>query len=334
MSLDGFVTAPTTVPVGESGAPERTSSMTQRLDQPNAIKVPSPAAVLLIAFVAAAAGAGVLYVDWPFPETARGFTTTGAYFLWISLLCAGAALWAIALFPVVASLRALWRFGENRWRRVAVSTSAIAVMWFVVGAASVLARTSRYKVPFPYVGAKLAVFVSVGGALAICALLGMILVHAGLMGIRLQVPSEAARDRSIRDLLLLREHLQRLLVVEGAIIGAAVLSYAALRNAVLADSPMQPFPPELVLIYGGAFSIALALVWAPIYALSVAVGTRVCDSIVGARGEEEAWPDWQRRRISFADVLDLNTSASETFRSALAILTPLGSALIGLLFNH
>jgi hypothetical protein len=80
-------------------------------------------------------------------------------------LLAGAALWAIALFPVMAFLRALWRFGENRWRRVAVSTCAIAVMWFAVGAASVLARTSLdYEVPFPYVGAKLAVFVTVGGA--------------------------------------------------------------------------------------------------------------------------------------------------------------------------
>jgi hypothetical protein len=302
----------------------------------NAITVPSPAAVLLIAFVAAAAGAGVLYVDWPFPGCDRRFTTTGPYFLWIFLLCAGAALGAIALFPVVASLRALWRFGENRWRRVAVSTSGIAVMWFVVAATSFLARTSLgYEIHFPNFGAKLAVFNSLGGALAICALLGMVLVHAGLMGIRSHVPSEAARDRSIRDLLLLREHLQRLLVVEGAIIGAAVLQYAALRNAVLADSPpKQPFPRELVLIYGGAFSIVLALVWAPIYALSVAVGERVCDSIIGARGEEEAWPDWHRRQIEFADVLGLNRSANETFRSALAILTPLGSALISLLFNH
>jgi hypothetical protein len=310
--------------------------MTQhREQQPNAITVPSPAAVLLIALLAAAAGAGVLYVDWPFPKNDRGFTTTGPYFLWISLLCAGAALWAIALFPLVASLRALWRFGENRWRRVAVSTSAIAVMWFAVSAASVLTRRSLgYKISFDYVNAKLAVFNSVGGAVAICALLGMVLVHAGLMGIRLHVPSEAARDRSIEDLLLLREHLQRLLVVEGAIIGAAVLSYAALRNAVLADSPKQPFPRELVLIYGAAFSIALALVWAPIYALSVSVGERIRDSIVGARGEEEAWPDWHRRQIDFADVLGLNRSASERFRSALAILTPLGSALISLLFNH
>src|SRR6266508_2351301 len=171
--------------------------MTQRRDQPNAIAVPSPAVVLLIALVAAAAGVGVLYVDWPFPETDRGFTTTGPYFLWISLLCAGAAQWAIALFPVVASLRALWRFGENRRRRVAVSTRGIAVMWYAVSATSVLIRRSlRYKIQFPNFDAKLAVFNSVGGAVAICALLGMVLVHAGLMGIRSHVPSEAARDRS------------------------------------------------------------------------------------------------------------------------------------------
>jgi hypothetical protein len=303
-------------------------------DGPSHIAVPGPAAVLAIALFAASAGAGVLYLDWPFPSEDRAFTATGQYFLWISILCAQAALWAVAIFPIAASLRVLWRFGENSWGRVILATCSIGVAWVLIAVASALARTSlRYEVRFPYVGAKLAVFVGVGGAVAISALLGMVLVHRGLTRLARTVGSEVDRDTFINDLLLLREHLQRLLAIEGAIIGAAVLAYAALRNAVLAASPEQAFPPELVLIYGGAFSIALALVWAPIYGIFVAVGTRLSEGVIGERAEDESWADWRQRRKTFDDAIDLHASATASFRSALAILTPLGSALLGLLFN-
>jgi hypothetical protein len=313
---------------------ERESPVTRCADRLSRIVMPSPAAVLVIGLLGAAAGACVMYVDWPFPESAESFTATGPYFLWVSLLCAQAALWPLVAIAIAESLRVLWPFGEDSWARVALATCSIAVVWGLVSVASVLARTSSgYEIPFPHFGEKLAVFLGVGGAVAISALLGMVLVHVGLTRLALNVSSEAADDRCINDLLLLREHLQRLLAIEGAIIGAAVLAYAALRNAVLADSPEQPFPPELILIYGGAFSIALGLAWAPIYALLVAVGSKLCDSAVGERGAEESWADWHHRRISFVGAIGLNTSATASFRSALAILTPLGSALLGLLFN-
>jgi hypothetical protein len=307
--------------------------MTQHTDRLSRIAMPSPAAVLVIGLLGATAGAGVMYVDWPFPGSAEGFTATGPYFLWVSLLCAQAALWPVVAIAIAASLRVLWPFGEDRWARVALATCSIAAAWGLVSVASVLARRSSYKVPFPHFGEKLVVFFGVGGAVAISALLGMVLIHTGLTRLAPNVSSEPACDRCLNDLLLLREHLQRLLAIEGAIIGAAVLAYAALRNAVLADPPEQAFPRELVLIYGGAFSIALGLVWAPIYALLVAVGSRLCDSTVGERRAEESWADWHHRRMSFEGAIGLNTSATASFRSALAILTPLGSALLGLLFN-
>lgn len=306
--------------------------MTRHADRPSRIAMPSPAAVLVIGLVGAAAGAGVMYADWPFPKN-EGFTATGPFFLWVFLLCAQAALWPVLAIAIAASLRILWPFGEGSWRRVALATCSIAVALGLLNVASVLAHRSSYMVPFPYVQAKLAVFNGVGGAVAISALLGMVLVHAGLTRLARDVSSEPGRGTSISDLLLLREHLQRLLAIEGAMIGGAVLAYAGLRNAVLADSPNEQFPRELVLIYGGAFSIALGLVWAPIYALLVAVGSKLCDSTVGGRGAEESWADWHHRRMSFEDAIGLNTSATASFRSALAILTPLGSALLGLLFN-
>jgi hypothetical protein len=296
---------------------------------------PGPAAVLVIGLFGGAVGAAVIYIDWPFPQSADPFTKTGPFFLWLFLLCAQTALWALALIPIVESLRVLWRFGESNWGRVALSAGSLALALLLVSVAGWRVREAfPYEFPLPYGQEKLRMMAAIGGAVAISAGLGMALVHAGLTRLaRDDVSSEDARDQGISDLLLLREHLQRLLAIEGAIIGAAVLATAALRNAVLAYSSTQPFPRELVLMYGGAFSIVLALFWAPIYGLLLTVGARIRDSAVGERGADEPWADWHDRRVSFEDVIGLKTTASASFRSAVAILTPLGSALLGLLFD-
>jgi hypothetical protein len=295
--------------------------------------VPGPAAVLGIGILAAAAAVGVMYIDWPFPKDDKSFTTTGQFLLWVSILAAQAALWAVLSFPVAASLRVLWRFGENNWAHITAATCAIGAGWLFIMLASLFARSKYVHVElhFPHWNAKVAVFTVFGGAVATASALGMVLVWSGLTGLADKVEKRTAAEASIGDLLLLREHLQRLLTIEGAIIGAAVLSYAGLRNAVLGETPKKSFPPELLLIYGGAFSIALALVWAPIYALFVSVGGGLCDSVIAERGTGESWTEWHTRRTTAADAIGIRMSFTESFRSAVAILTPLGSALLALL---
>jgi hypothetical protein len=186
---------------------------------------------------------------------------------------------------------------------------------------------------------KLTVIAIIGSAIAIAGGLGMALVHAGLTQLtRDDVGSDTARDTAIKDLFLLREQLERLLAIEGAIIGAAVLATAALRNAVLAygekvETEATWFPPEYVLIYGAAFSILLALVWAPIYSLLITVSGRLRDAAIGGHPANESWTDWHERRKKFEDFLGLQTTATANFRSGVAILTPLASGLLGLLFD-
>ncbi|MDQ3893237.1 MAG: hypothetical protein M3292_01020 [Actinomycetota bacterium] len=176
----------------------------------------------------------------------------------------------------------------------------------------------------------------------------MALVEAGCARLtRTDLTSEQARTTAIADFLLLREKLQRLLAIDGVIIGAAVLATAALRNAVLAygdevkahprsypNVPPPSFPPEYVLLYGLAVSLLLALFWAPIYTMLVSAGARLVKSAIGERRKDESWTDWQERRAKFEQFLGVETSAMANFRSAVAILTPLGSALLGLLFER
>jgi hypothetical protein len=301
---------------------------------------PGPAEVIAVALVGAGFGFGVLYVDWPFPDDAAAFTSTGEYGLWLFLLCAMTALWALALLPLAASLRIVWQFGEGNWGRVIVSTASLAVVLLLIAVGSRFVSTSFPEInyPLPSHGAKLMVIAGVGSVIAIAGGLGMALVHAGLVRVaRDDLSSEAARDRAIPNLFLLREQLERLLAIEGAILGAAILQVAALRNAVLAygqKSEAEPtsFPPEYVLVYGAAFSILLALVWAPIYSLLIAAGARVRDAAT-KRAENESWLDWHERRTRFEDLVGFQSTPSASFRSGVAILTPLASSLLGLLFG-
>ena len=301
---------------------------------------PGPAEVIAVALIGAGFGFGVLYVDWPFPDDATAFTSTGEYGLWLFLLCAMTALWAVALLPLAASLRTVWQFGEGNWRRAIVSTVSLAVVLLLIAVGSRFVSTSFPEInyPLPSHGAKLMVIAGVGSAIAIAGGLGMALVHAGLTQVACDdLSSEAAQDRAIPRLLLLRGQLERLLAIEGAILGAAILQAAALRNAVLAygdkaEAEPTSFPPEYVLIYGAAFSILLALVWAPIYSLLIAAGARLRDAST-KRAENESWIDWHERRKRFEDFVGLQTTASASFRSGVAILTPLASGLLGLLFD-
>jgi hypothetical protein len=303
-----------------------------------------PPAILLIAALGAAVGVATIYVDWPFPEKTDAFTSTGEYALWAFLFTVQTALWALALIPFLASLEELWRFG--RWRRTIVITLSAAV-----AVAAFLAATwgAELDSPLPNHEWKLRLIVSVGAAVALVGGLGMALVHDGALRLaEAPLDDESARRAAIGEYLLLREHLQRLLAVEGAIIGAAVLTTAAMRNAILAyadkvmDKPWQfppgtdvpTFPAEYVLIYGATFSILLALLWAPIYARLVAAGARLRADAVGEEpAPGESWLDWYGRRKQMDGVLGLEASALANFRAGVAILTPLASGLLGILFE-
>jgi hypothetical protein len=162
---------------------------------------------------------------------------------------------------------------------------------------------------------------------------GILIIHTGLTQLgRVNLGTEPSRDEAILDLLVLREHLQRLLTLEGAILGVGVLAAAALRNAVLAAEPALDFPKELVLIQGAGFSMFIALIWAPTYGRLVTVAARLRDSAVGSRAEGETWADWHKRRQGFDEFVGLG-SATASFRSGVAIFTPLASSLVGLLLG-
>ena len=264
------------------------------------------------------------------------------------LIATQTALWAVAVLPLADSLQALWRFRPPRLGPTVVSTIA-----FVIVLALFVAGSGRFKryYTFPAHQLKLTTLSVIGSAVVIATVFGMLLVHAALIRLARDAASGGADERAIADFALLREHLQRLLTIMGAIIGAAILATAALRNAIVAFADRvntdrvqffgifnhagfpPAFPPEQVLIYGAVMSIVLALFWAPIYVLLITVGTALRDATIEGRKDGETLPDWDERRARYGEFLGLQATTMASFRAGVAILTPLASALLGLLFK-
>jgi hypothetical protein len=129
-----------------------------------------------------AGGAGIglliLYVDWPFPDDTATFTGSDAYGLWVSLICLDIAVWALLLFPILDSLRAL----SGHWRGNALGVFTSLGVYSVLLVAFVVATSLLLGLPneIPYLRVKLLMFGLVGSIVSVVAAAGILLVHAAL----------------------------------------------------------------------------------------------------------------------------------------------------------
>jgi hypothetical protein len=191
----------------------------------------------------------------------------------------------------------------------------------------------------PHHELKLQIIAGVGMAIAVGAAIAMLLIQMEVRRLgRADLTSESARTSAAEAICHLRSELQRLLGIEGVIIGAAVLATAGLRSAILAYATTikthpPTFPSSEVVIYGAAFSLLLALFWAPIYAQLGAVAQALCDATLIDEPQSEPWHMRLERRSEYEALVGLKMSATASFRSGVAILAPLLSALVGLLLR-
>lgn len=282
------------------------------------------------------------------------FTSLGEFHLWLFLLAIQTSLWAICTAVLLApqvrtTLGGLW--ADARFAVLAsVVVTALPLYGFVLYATFV----GSLSYPLPDHRWKLLVLNSLGTAVALIGVAEIALVKAAL-----QKQSISGTSADVGRYLDLRALLQRLLVVEGAILGTAILVAGGLRNTVLANNPLiiannarmkghavvshaviansgavSSYPREHVLMIGAFFTILLALLYAPVYGKLLDVGNAILDATCAAR--EPASPDWAAaydRRVKLANYLQLGVSTSDSFRAGIAIFAPLTSALLALLLG-
>lgn len=283
--------------------------------------------LIVLAMVGAAVGFGVVRLGGVGPKKFNG---TGEFRLWLFLIATQTAIWAIGavilLSPrVIDTLGGLWSQG----RRAVVATvlaAALPLYGFVLA----VALSSFVTDPLPGHRWKLLVLQAIGTAIALLGVAEFALVKVGL-----QCQATGGTSADVARYLELRSLLQRVLAVEGAILAVAVLAAGALRNAVIASTHLEgSYPREYIFIVGAYFTLVLALLYGPVYRKLIEVGNANLDAACPA--VEPASPEWlatQEKRDALGNYLQLEVTASDSFRAGIAILAPLASALVALLLG-
>jgi hypothetical protein len=178
------------------------------------------------------------------------------------------------MVPIARALdqvRAWWRP-----RAVAAYSSVVLGSTAVVG----LVATELVKYPrgLPGHSTKIAIVTALATFVAALAAAGVACVACGAEQIQQDLaasPSVSTADweRQTEMYLQMRAALDSLLACTAAIIGAAIISTGALRDATIAwqhalnpaDTAETIFPQEQVLAYGVFYSAVLALLYLPVY---------------------------------------------------------------------
>jgi hypothetical protein len=284
-------------------------------------------ALVALALAGAATGVGVVRLNGFGPKE---FADSGQFRLWLFLIAAQTALWALAAAALLTpetrkTIGDVWP--HSRGAVVAYVLAAAVPLYGFVAYASLRTHTSD---PLPGHRWKLFGLDTLGTTIA---LIGVALF--ALVAVCLQIEASRGTAADIARYVELRNLLQRVLTIEGAILGAAVLAAGGLRNAVVAYSHHQnAYPREYVFIVGTYFTLILALLYAPVYAKLLRAGRANLDAacpLVEPASQE--WLAAYEKREKLGEYLRLELTANTNLQAGIAILAPLTSALVGVLLG-
>jgi hypothetical protein len=276
----------------------------------------------------------------------RGFTSTLQFQAWVSIIALQTALWG-ALAP------GLWRTSSGLWRRwregpgrrgpgLLVVGYIVLVVLIVVALRSI---PSSPAIPAAYSSRTL---VLLGVAVVVVlppVAVGMWLLQGVIGGLGARLAA-APRDRAslevdwrstgrpmFADLLGLRVTLRQLLLVAGTVIGTATLASGALRQAVLASTPDASFPPERLVLYGGFFTVVLAILYVPAHSALQRQARALVDACWPVPPSAKPDETWYKDRQNAETTLGLNVSVKGSFQTGAAILAPLVASVITVILS-
>jgi hypothetical protein len=301
---------------------------------------------LVLGVLGAAVGFGILFADYVFGSfdgVDQKFLGQPNTIFWISVVCAQAALWAVIAVPVSQALCELTPLEHPGRARLAGAVLTVVALLFVLGS-----HRAAPNYPLPHHGFKVFLLSAWGYGVALLAAVAIWRIHGEVSDAIAQRRQPTASD--VSSLLRRRRLLNRMLAIQGGILGAAIISTGALRQALLAwndylndhpvyrklhpDAAVAEFPYVYVLIYGAFFSALLALIYAPAFARVQAHGRKLQDEAVPlASPTDLSFSEKYQRRKDLGELLQLEMTTTASFRAGVAILAPLATSILGLVLS-
>jgi len=292
------------------------------------IAVPRAHVVLWAAILGALLGLGILFADaasWDGDDF--DLANEGPFLLWAAAIAAQTTAWVL-VFPAIRSISRHWR-SPARAHSLEVRAATGALLFLGVAISVLPPLIGDLPETVPHRGLKMAVLNLTAFALAIYAARAMWYAAA---------ESRALGRGGAADLGALLHHrrlradLELLLAILGLLVTLAVIASAALRALTEHVDPNEALPAQSVILYGLILSLVLALVYVPAYLTMLRCGQTLRDRVaplvpLDDDGFEDRL-DWRDRLGAF---LGLDVAATASFRTGVAILSPLLGSLTSLL---
>lgn len=295
-----------------------------------ASELPKPLTVILLGLAGGLSGAGAILFQARSTPESRELVEAPQFWLWFFLLALSAAVAIISGMLVLNSLRQLKEYLAGNRIEIAVSCLVVALMFLF--ATPTMSLPQRLHV-LRYHRIKMLLLTGLNFLVALLAGVGIWLVHAAL---RTKLDKVEADSEQVEAFLQLRDHLQRLLSILGLLIGVGTLAAGSLRNLLISTGVAEKsdFPAELVLVYGAFFTVLVALIYVPTYALLVTVGRQICDAFFPFSSiEPESVAKWHSGRKSLEAILKVEVGVGQSFQTGVAVFAPLFSSLVSLLMS-
>lgn len=243
--------------------------------------------------------------------------------VWFAVVGLHNALWAVLAVALAPMLRALapQRHAGGGRRAVGLTILVLippAILWGLLVTAHPLAGQAI----------KMLMLAGFAAGVALAGAVGLWRVEAIATGLA----RKPMLDRiDLAQYLRLRRLLERLIAIEGTILGSVILGTAAFQRAVADTSAAGAggFPSDYVVIYGGYFSGLLVLVYGTTYWRLREVGVRLRERFVSvANPDDPQWPEAFKKWKELGEFLEVAPAPGNSARVGLAIGAPLVTGVL------
>jgi hypothetical protein len=257
-------------------------------------------------------------------DSAR-FVRMNAFFVWVLVVGAQFAYWAVIAAPVWQWYRRLSRdFPLDRPDTVTLAAFALAPSAVILVPGLLYLGRADISIPLNHFIARLLVAYGLLLVVAIPAAMGFGLLRRA-----------AESAGTLETYLRLVADLRRFLTVLGGVLTLSILAIGALAKAYNSfhDAPgsaVERIPPELLLVFGGVWAGVVTVLYLPTHNAIERMGETILDDLSPLPAMTDAgFVDAVERREKVGGVLHLGGTARSKLEDGVIILSP----LIGAIFS-